>query len=210
MKILIILLVISSAACFGQDENKYSIGADANYHHYFTSENIGDPSYGVNIFLSQNIARTKVSAGIGYSTYNAHWNPDIVDGFSDYLYKEEYKAQYLNIPILFYFNNRLDRKFNFSPYIGMIFNTAINYERIRYFTDKLPENISGIEAVRNTGLTLRIGTNVAKAINHNVVLSTAFFIDYKAQANNFMHDGKFEQPEGRLTLGLKIGMDYLL
>ena len=105
--ILIILLIIYSATSYGQNENNYSIGIDANYLHHNLSENMErDLNYGFNLLLSQKVAKIKVSIGMGYSTYNVNWKPDIVDVFSDNRYKEEYKVKYLNFPILLFFNNK--------------------------------------------------------------------------------------------------------
>jgi len=210
--ILGILMIVYSLASYGQEENKFSIGMDANYlYHHLDKDMNNNFNYGFSLLMSENIARIKVSFGLNYSTFNTYYTAKPTNNSASYLEKEEYEVQYLNFPLLVYFRNNSEKLSNVNPYIGIIVSKAINYDMVSYYLNTPPVYNNDIYMHQTLGFTFRIGVNVSKPICQHIVLNTAIFSDFKLVTNSVSRSHGFgELPDSGITFGLKIGVDYCL
>lgn len=201
---MIILMIIYSTVSRGQEENKYSIGLDANYlYHNIGGDTGNNFNYGFSLLLAEKIAKIKVGIGINFSTLNYTDNPN-------YANKLEYKIKYLNFPLLVFFNNNSIKSTKISPYVGIIVNKVIRYDQVSYHPNTAPTYQKDINLPRKLGFTFRAGVNVSKTISRNVVLNIAPFADFKFVTNGYHSSAYDELPDSGLTFGFKVGFDYNL
>ncbi len=210
--IIIILISIHSAIIYGQNINKFSIGMDANYlYHYLDRDTRNNFNYGFSLLMSEKIAKIKVSFGLNFSTLNYYYKVKPNDNSALFLIKNEYKVQYLNFPLLIFFNNNQERQKNLNPFVGVIANKAINYDRISYSLNTKPEYSKNINIHQHLGFTFRFGANVSHPISHNILLNAALFTDFKFVSNSVYSSNDFEKlPDSGITIGFNIGFAYSL
>lgn len=203
-------MIISSIASHAQEENKYSIWIDANYlFHYIERDTRNNFNYGFSLLMTEKIAKIKVGIGINYSTLNYNYTVKPMDYEAFYLKKREYKVQYLNFPLLVFFNINSGKLMNVDPYVGIIANKVINNEVVKYYIDTPPFREEDIARTRNLGFTFRVGVNVSKTISEHIILNVAPFADFKFVTNG-LHTAYYELPDSRVSIGFKIGFEYLL
>lgn len=205
-------MIIYSAASYGQEENKFSIGLDANYlHHYLDRDTKNNFNYGFSFLMSEKIAKIKISFGLNFSTLNYNYIVKPSDNAALYLRKEEYKVQYLNFPLLVFFNINSIRLTNINPFVGIIGNKVINYDVVSYYLNTPPVYKNDIDIIQNIGFTFRAGANVSKTINKHFTLNTALFSDCKFVKNGVSSShGSENIPDPGISIGFKIGFDYNL
>ncbi len=207
---LIFIICFCVITVFAQNEKNTSIEADVNYFYHFIGNNTNnDFNYGISILFSRSINNLKISTGINYSTKNYYYNVTLQNSL-DSLSKVEHNLSYINFPILVKIKCCGNRQKTISILSGLLFNKAIKYDKLSYFDDKPSLYERDLSVDSQLGLTFRLGLNFKKNINNHFRLNLEPFSDYKLILNT-----KHSRPDyinisdNRLSLGLKIGLEYM-
>lgn len=207
---LIITMCFCVITIFAQDEKKVSIETDVGYFYHFRGKNTSNYfNYGASILFSMSINNLKISTGLNYSTKNYYY--DVASQNSlDNLNKVEHNLSYINYPILIKIRCCGNEQKKLSILSGFLFNQLIRYDKISYFDDKPTLYERDLSVDSQLGLTIRFGLNYSKNIHNHFRFNIEPFSDYKLILNtkNYRPDN-LGVPDNRLSLGLKIGLEYI-
>lgn len=195
---------------FAQDEKITSVEADVQYFYHFMGDNTNNYfNYGISILISRSINNLKISTGINYSTKNYYYNVSSQNSL-DNLNKVEHKLSYVNFPILIKISCCGNEQKKLSILSGFIFNKVIRYDKLSYFDDKPSIYERDLSVDSKLGLTFRLGLNLSKNINNYFKINLEPFSDYKLILNTKNSRPDYINiPDNRLSLGLKIGLEYM-
>lgn len=207
---LIIIMSFCVMTIFAQDEKNNSIEADVDYFYHFMGSNTHNYfNYGISILFSRSINDLKISTGINYSTKNYYYNVTSQNSL-DNLSKVEHKLSYINFPILITIKCYGNKQKRLSILSGLLFNKVIRYDKLSYFDDKPSLYERDLSVDSQLGLTFRLGLNFSKNINNHFRLNLEPFSDYKLILNTKNPRPDYINiPDNRLSLGLKIGLEYM-
>jgi hypothetical protein len=213
MKRLTLIIIIYSCVTtvFAQDKKNISIETDVDYFYHFMGRNTNNYfNYGISFLVSRSIDNLKISAGINYSTKNYYYNVSSQNSL-DNLNKVEHKLSYVNFPILIKIRCCGNEQKKLSILSGFLFNRVIRYDKLSYFDDKpsIYEKDLSVDSPQ-LGLTFRFGLNFSKNINNYFRINLEPFSDYKLILNTENSSPDYENiPDNRLSLGLKVGLEYM-
>lgn len=208
--LFIIMLLLISKISISQS-NYFSVGTDVEYlNHYLGSNTKKHFNYGISFFVSRNINNLNVSTGFNFSTRDFYIFLEH-DNSSIGTYKKEYTLRYLNIPVLLQLSFSETKIGKFKVLGGFIFNNVIRFNVHTNNVETTEEISNDLDKYYDLGISSRLGLNYANNLNKSFILNISPFIDYKLILNaKTTHYTIVSIPDNRLTLGIKIGIEYVL
>jgi hypothetical protein len=204
-----LLFFIGAFKTYSQGKGFFSTEIDANYYYYCSlGESTNKFNYGFSILISKYINRLKVSSGLNYSTKSYYYDVTPIAS-RNYLNKRDYKATYLNFPIVANIEIFSQRKFCSSILTGFMFNQIVYYNIKSYYLngETLTENI--LLDNRRLGVSFIFGTTFSKLVGNKCQLNLSPFINYKLLSDHDNQRPDYKNiPDDKISIGFRIGIEY--
>ncbi len=151
--------------------------------------------------------KLKLSTGINYSTKSYYSQADINNSIA----KREYDLKYLNIPIIANIELMSQKGVSISLLTGFVFNNIVDYNIETYFLNGDSENENDLLEDKKIGVTYMLGTTFSKSIGEKFILNMSPIANYKLIPDHSDQRPNYKNiPNDRLSLGFKIGIEYLI
>jgi hypothetical protein len=198
---------ICTELLYSQSEEYFSTEFELNYYSDFIDQGYSnDLNYAFSILISKYIKKLKISSGINYSIKSYVSRPEIVHSIQ----KRKYNLENLNFPIIATYKISSKERNSLSVFTGFVLNQILNDEKELYYLSGETIVQNNLIDNQNLGATLVLGTTFTKSIGNKYRLNLSPCINYIAVSNNNNQrpsDNYF--PDYKLSVGLKIGLEYL-
>jgi hypothetical protein len=208
-KTILIICIFFTSVILAQENKTTSFEVDLIGFRDIMDNGKNNYSPGFSLLIHKKINKIKLSWGINFATRNFCY--DFSDPNWD-VNKMEHKLSYLNFPIFIGYTFYKHNKLSLDVVNGMIFNKLMSYNETIYYNNQETESNSIKVSSYPLGLTYRFGVNVTRRINNHFNINLQPFGDFKFKSNSFdVHpkSGEIKTPDNTISLGLKLGLEYL-